>query len=363
MKVSVPITSKGAGPAEVDQAEARRHAALEDESGVLPPAGLPDLASRHLPVVYIPLLAMLVAVAAIYGLVVVDAYRLVPPLTRETWRAQDAVTLATVPVLLWTTWRARAGSLSAHLASVGILTWMTYGYAHLSIGAPFNAMFLVYVAALTLAGFAMLDGLLRVDVAATSLAFAHLPRRATAWFLAISGTGIALLWLSEIVVALPGGLPANIHLAELPNPTWVLDLGWIIPSSLAAALMLRRRHPAGPVLAGAVLVMLLILSVTMLVVVPFALAAGLGADPVVRQQLVVFTVLFSVLGAVELWLLARARRRLGVVTSSWLRRGWWPRTPEPAPCLHPDGTVSMDGAALLRDPPASEEKSRDIRRD
>jgi hypothetical protein len=106
----------------------------------------------------------------------------------------------------------------------------------------------------------------------------------------------------------------------------VLDLGWVIPTALAAALMLRRRHPAGPVLAGAMLVMLLILSVTMLTVVPFALDAGLGADSVVRQQLVVFTVLFTVLGGIESWLLARARRRFGVVTSSWLRRGRWSET-------------------------------------
>jgi len=77
-------------------------------------------------------------------------------------------------ILLWATWRARAGSLSVHLLSAGILIWLTYGYAHLSFGTPFNAMFLVYVAVLTLAGFAMLDGLLRVDVAAASPAFAHL---------------------------------------------------------------------------------------------------------------------------------------------------------------------------------------------
>ena len=275
---------------------------------------------------YLSVLAILVMSAAVYGLVVEDAYRLLSPLTRQTWRAQDAVTLATVPVLLWATWRARAGSLSAHLVSVGILIWLTYGYAHLAIGAPFNAMFLVYVSVLTLAGFAMLDGLLRVDVAAAAPAFALVPRRATAWFLAIAGAGIGVLWLSEIVVALPGGLPTNIHLSELPNPTWVLDLGWIIPTALAAAVMLLRRHPAGPVLAGAMLVMLLILSVTMLVVVPFALVAGLGADPVVSQQLVVFTVLFSVLGGIEIWLLARGRRRLGVVSASWLRRGWWPQT-------------------------------------
>jgi hypothetical protein len=227
-------------------------------------------------------------------------------------------------VLLWATWRARAGSLGAHLVSVGILIWLTYGYAHLSIGAPFNTMFLVYLFVLTLAGFAMLDGLLRIDVAAAWPAFARAPRRATAWFLAIAGAGLAALWLSEIVVALPDGLPTNIHLSELPNPTWVLDLGWIIPSALAAAVMLRRRHPAGPVVAGAMLVMLLILSLTMLTVEPFALAAGLQSDPNAGKQLVVFSVLFTVLGAIETWLLALGRRRLGTVPQAWLRRGWWP---------------------------------------
>jgi len=326
MKICIPTAKKNGRSGEIDGAPARRPAPLGADAEVFPPAEVRDLRGRPLPMVYMPLLGLLVIIAAVYGLVVDDAYRLVSPLTRETWRAQDAVTLAMVPVLLWATWRARAGSLGAHLVSVGILIWLTYGYAHLSIGAPFNAMFLVYLSVLTLAGFAMLDGLLRVDVAAALPAFAHVPRRATAWFLAIAGAGIAVLWLSEIVVALPGGLPTNIYLSELPNPTWVLDLGWIIPTALAAALMLRRRRPAGPVIAGAMLVMLLILSVTMLTVVPFALAAGLGTDPVVSQQLVVFTVLFTVLGGIEIWLLASARRRLGVVTASWLRRGWWPET-------------------------------------
>jgi hypothetical protein len=137
-----------------------------------------------------------------------------------------------------------------------------------------------------------------------------------------------LLITSQIAepLDLPGGLPTNIALSELPNPTWVLDLGWIIPSALAAALMLLRRHPAGPVLAGAMLVMLLTLSVTMLAVVPFALTAGLGADPVVSQQLVLFATVGTVLGGIEGWLFLRTRRRLGVVTSSWLRRGWWSET-------------------------------------
>ncbi len=326
MKVRGFTESKQAELEDIEAAPLGRPAPIGADTDVLPATAPRHAQGRPLPRAYLPVLGLLVIVATTYGLVVDDAYRLVSPLTRETWRAQDAVTLATVPALLWATWRARAGSLTAHLVSVGILIWLTYCYAHQSMGAPFNAMFLIYLSVLTLAGFAMLDGLLRIDVVAASPAFALGPRLATAWFLAVAGVGIAALWLSEIVVALPDGLPTNIHLSELPNPTWVLDLGWIIPTALAAAVMLRRRHPAGPVIAGAMLVMLLILSVTMLAVVPFSLVAGLDADPVVSQQLVVFTVVFTVLGGMETWLLARARRRLAVVTSPWLRRGWWPES-------------------------------------
>lgn len=279
---------------------------------------------RPLSPAYFGALAVMVLVATVYGLVVEDAYRLVSEMTQETWRAQDAVSLSLVPVILWSSRRTRARSLTAHLLTTGIALWWAYCYAHLSIGAPLNPLFLVYLAILLLAGFATLDGLLRLDVHAVEPAFTRAPLRAAAWFLALGGIGIGTLWLSEIIAAWPGGLPPNIHLSELPNPTWVLDLAWIIPMCLAAVVLMRRHHPAGPVLAAVMLLALLILSVSMLLVTPFAVAEGLHTDPEIRTQIVVFTVVFTALGAVELWLLLRGRRRLGSVPSAWLRDGWWP---------------------------------------
>jgi hypothetical protein len=84
----------------------------------------------------------------------------------------------------------------------------------------------------------------------------------------------------------------------------------------------RRRHPAAPLVAGSLLVMLLIVSASMLIIAPFALAAGLGSDPAVRAQLVAFSVVFSVLGGLEGWLLVTARRRMGRV-GAWRTSGWW----------------------------------------
>ncbi len=51
------------------------------------------------------------------------------------------------------------------------------------------------------------------------------------------------MWLSDIVPGLVGGLPAGVHLAELPNPTRVLDLAWIVSLAIGAARLLLRDHP------------------------------------------------------------------------------------------------------------------------
>lgn len=269
-------------------------------------------------------LMVLVGAACLYGLLVADAYRDVPGLVRQTWRAQDAVTLVALGLLVVADVRARQGSLAAHIVRTGLLAWVAYCYAHLAVAVPFNPMFLLYVTALALSAFGLLDGLLRADVSATAAAFTRTPRRAAGWFLTIAGVGIAGLWLSDIALGLTGGTPANLHLAGLPNPTWVLDLAWIIPWAFGAALMLRRGHPAGPLVTGVLLVMLTVLSAAMLATTPFAAAAGLADDPVVRPQLVAFTVVFAILGAVEGWLLARGRRRMGTVPPGWARPSWWP---------------------------------------
>lgn len=280
-------------------------------------------AGRPLPLAHLLGLVVLVVTATTYGLVAQDAYRLVPGLLRATWQAQDIVSLLVLPVLVVSTLRARRGSMKAHVLAVGVLTWLTYVYAHLAIGAAFDAMFLVYVAILGLAGFGMLDGLLRLRPAAVEGWFDELPRRRATWFFVIGGGGIAGLWLAEIVPGLVGDLPPNIHLGQLPNPTWVLDLAWIIPMAGAAAMLLRRRHPVAPVVAGSLLVTLLVLSAAMLMTAPVALAAGLGSDPDVAVQLVAFSVVFTVLGAAEAALLVAGNRRTATTGPTWRARGWW----------------------------------------
>lgn len=268
-------------------------------------------------------LATLVVVSTCYGLLEPDAYRAVPELLRQTWRAQDAVSLASIPVLVFAWRRARAGSVRAHVVATGLLMWLAYAYAHLAFAVPFTPVFPLYVAILGAAGFGSLDGLVRADVNALQAAFKRAPRRGAAWFLIVSSLGTAGLWLSDIVAGVFGATPANLHLADLPNPTWVIDLAWVVPAAFAAGVRLRRGRPSGVVIGGVLLVMLATLSLAMLSVIPFALVAGLGSDPTVASQLVAFTGVFAVLGAIEVGLLTVSARRALPAPPSRGRDEWW----------------------------------------
>lgn len=268
------------------------------------------------------LLPVLVIVAAGYGLSAPDAYAEATELQRQTWRAQDAVNLGAALVLFLSSRRSAAGSWRGHLVQLGMLGWLAYCALHLAIGAVFNPVFLVYLAVVGLAGFGMLDGLLRVELAEESV-LPRFPQRATAIFLAVSGVGIAGLWLSEIVPGVLGlARPANLHPSGLPNPTWVLDLAWLIPWALAASRQCWRAQRSAQLISVPLLVLLGMLSASMLTVIPFALSAGLGTDPVAGPQIVVFSIVFSALGLAEGALLARCLRG-GAAQTVGLRDSWW----------------------------------------
>ncbi len=279
--------------------------------------------SAPLPAAVLAVLAILVVGATCYGLVAPDAYGTVPELLRQTWRAEDAVSLASIPLLVFAWRRARAGSIRAYVVTTGMLMWLAYAYAHLAFAVPFNPVFPLYVAILGTAGYGALDGLVRADVGAVQATFVRAPRRVAAWFLMVSSVAIAGLWLGDIAVGILGGTSANLHLSGLPNATWVIDLAWVVPVAFAAGVRLHRGRAEGFLLGGVMLVMLTTLSLSMLSVVPFALIAGLGSDSAVAPQLVAFTGIFTVLGSLEVGLLAVSVRRAVPASTARAKSGWW----------------------------------------
>lgn len=262
-------------------------------------------------------LAAVLVAATLFGLLVEGAYTETP--TRDflgaTLRGQDLLTLLAVPVLLWATVRARQGSLRAHILALGILLYVPYTYM-MYVAMPYNDVFLLYVAAIGLGAFLLLDGLLRVDVRALDDTFATIPRRGIAWFLIISGGVFGLLWVVQNLSALPGGVPEGLFVYDIPSTVHVLDLAFVLPLVVGTGVLLLRAHPAAPLLAGVLLVKMITLGAALLFMNAGVAFAG-GAMNVAEAAM--WTAIIVVSGVLS----AQVVGRMGPEPRPWLKASVW----------------------------------------
>ena len=261
-------------------------------------------------------LAGILVAATLYALLVADAYRVSPGVREtlpETLRGQDLLTLLTVPVLVWAAVRARAGSLRAHVVWLASLLYVAYSYL-MYVVAPFNDGFLLYVAAIGLAGFWLLNGLVRIDLRAAGPAFADVPRRALAVFLLAVGTLFVGLWLAQILPAIGGGVPEDLFVYDIPSTVHVLDLAAVLPLTIATGVLLLRRHAAAPILATLLLVKMCTLGLALLFMNGFA--GGGGANP---AEAAIWGLITAISGG---WLVV-VLRRVHPAAPGWLRPTFW----------------------------------------
>jgi len=270
------------------------------------------------PFAFTAILAAVLVAATLYGLLVPGAYRApegVRPTLPETLRGQDLVTLLAAVALVWGGIRARAGSLRAHILWVAVCMYAVYTYL-MYVTMPFNDAFLLYVAAIGLGGYGLFNGLLRVRADAVRGAFDAVPRRVLASFLLAVGMLFVALWLSQIVPAIPGGVPEGLFVYDIPSTVHVLDLAFVLPLVLGTGILLLRTHPIAPVLAALVLVKMLTLGLALLSMNAFVAASGGVLD---LGETGIWGLIALISAA---WLIVGARR-MRPVTGAWLRPGIW----------------------------------------
>ena len=274
--------------------------------------------ARALPLWYTVAIAAVLVAATAYGLLFDGAYRMSPGVREtlpETLRGQDLLTLLTVPVLLWAGVRARAGSLCAHIVWVALLFYVAYTYL-MYVVTPFNDMFLGYVAAIGLAAYGVLNGLLRIDVGVASAAFTDIPRRALGGFLLAVGALFVGLWLAQIAPAIPGDVPEGLFVYDIPSTVHVLDLAIVLPLMIATGALLLRGHPAAPVLAAVLLVKMTTVGLALLFMNAFVYAGGgqiNGAE----------TAIWSVIILLGAGWISVVMRRMRPVPQGWLLPSLW----------------------------------------
>lgn len=263
------------------------------------------------------LLGAVLVGATMYGLLVGDAYRSTPtrPDLHAILRGQDALTLLAVPVLIWAAHRARAGSLRAHVVWLGILLYVPYTYL-MYVVVPHNDAFLLYVAAIGLGFYLLLNGLLRVDVRALRSVFAATPKRVAGWFLVATGGLFVIMWLAMIVPTIPGGVPDGLFVYDVPSTVHVLDLAFILPLLIGTGVGLLRGHVAAPLLAGVLLVKTVTLGLALLAMNLGVAVAGRSFNP---GEIALWSLVIAGSATLLVW----SSRRIGTVPPRWLRPSLW----------------------------------------
>lgn len=204
----------------------------------------------------------------------------------------DAVTLfLAVPALLVAAVFVARGSLRARLAALGLFGYLAYQYLMYAmfwaVGPLFPLFVVLYPAALL--GIAWIVGTLDTRALAAVVG-PGFPRRTLAVFAAVMSAMLVVMWVPRIAAGIAGD-PVGANLLGTPTLTvQALDLGLVVPLSLATAVLVWRRHRAGYVLgalftvkavtmAGAIVAMLV--SAWMvegtLEVVPFAIFGAVTA--------------------------------------------------------------------------------------
>jgi len=183
------------------------------------------------------------AVAAAAGLFVPGFY---PdyPWAAEALRGGDLVTLTVAtPLLVAALVAANRGSERALLVLGGALGYAVYNYAYVVFGAEFNDLFLVHVAILSLAIWALISLLPGLDVDRLAARFGpRTPARPVAGLFAIVAAVLAGMWTyfslrQAITGDLPGGAapPAALHLVYATDLTF-----FVVPLAVSAVLLWRR---------------------------------------------------------------------------------------------------------------------------
>lgn len=211
-----------------------------------------------------------------------------------------------LPVFVGSWWKAARGSGPALLAALGALLYVVYNAVLFLFLTPFNAAFLLYVALLGLALWAV--GHLRASCEVWAVGqgvVERAPVRGVAAYVWVVAGLNAIAWLARIVPSL-GAYPTPMleGTGVETNAIYVQDLAVWLPLAAVAALWLWRREARGGVVVTALLGMWVIEGVSIAVDQWFGALAD-PASTVVSTALVAPFLVLAAVGLVPWWLLAR----------------------------------------------------------
>ena len=195
-------------------------------------------------------------------------------------RGTDVVTLLiALPLLITSVLGCRRGSLRWQLVLTGVLGYFLYVSASMAVGAVFNPVFVVYLAALAASLWGFILSIGGVDRTLLTAAVPLLPRRSPAVLMIISGAVTTAIWVGPVLAAqLQGTVPARLdHYTTLV--TVAIDCAVIAPAAIASGVLMLRGRSWGYLMAVPLLILLVLLAPLIAAQTISQLSAGVILTP------------------------------------------------------------------------------------
>lgn len=204
----------------------------------------------------------LLAFVSIAGIFWPAVYASESHFVRPLMIAQDWFDLVVVlPLVISAGWRSRRTPWRMALVWLGTLAYLVYSFAVYAFSIHHNPLFLAYVALFSLSTYGLVAGSLAFPRDLFAQASKSMPARRIGVYLMVVGSLFSLIWLADILGSLLAGrIPAVVERFQTPTfAVYVLDLGFALPALVLSGWQLRARRPAGFVVGGLMLVMLILM--------------------------------------------------------------------------------------------------------
>ncbi|XMB66792.1 hypothetical protein RI065_10940 [Mycoplasmatota bacterium zrk1] len=169
--------------------------------------------------------------------------------------AQDIVTvLLGIPLLIISFLLYVKESFKGKLLLTGTMGYFLYTYVSYSFLSMYNSLFIIYVILMSLSFFAFVIMMMSFEIESIKEKFKkELPIKFISGFLIFLGIVLALMWLGRIAPSIFGSeAPEGIdHYNTLVIQA--MDLGFIVPISLIAGILLINRRSMGYLLSAIIL--------------------------------------------------------------------------------------------------------------
>jgi len=231
-----------------------------------------------------------------------------PPVAQGNLRGTALVIMVlAIPALVAAMFFTRRDSARALVVWLGALGYISYQGVLFLFATPFNSLFLIYVAMLSLAFWSLVVLIRNTDLPAFRGRFDDgLPARAIAIYAAVLAVLNAVVWLRTIVPATLSDQPAAFLEGSggITNPVFVQDLAIWLPLLVGGAWSLWNRRPLGELIVGAMLVLLVLEAIGVATDQWFGASADPGTPFASMAAIPVF-LLLAVVGAVPLFFYLR----------------------------------------------------------